>query len=206
VHHGKLCFPTSLLGSRVLAAAVDAVFPGARTRLHLEHLFSTAGVGVAAAGFKIIVSQLRQHRWLLPTLLERGVTRLFLYRDDSFAAALSYFRARTSGVYHSDRQRYGAAPEIEADPDDFRAVLERCERGKRDVRELHRLHGGKLFTYEDMTANWDMCIASIGVELGIPRLRIPKALDRMGESRQIRIANEDKLRAEFAPSTVERRS
>lgn len=200
VHHAEYNFSRKLLGSRTLGEIADRCFPRARIGRHLLHYFATAEAGVRAIGFKVMASQLRSYPALMPMLPELEAVNFFLYRRDNFATALSYLRARASGVYHSNRAKAPTEqPVMAADPSEFRALLERCEAAKKDILALHALHGGLLLTYENMIGNWDGFIAAIGAELGIQGLRLDQALDKLSATvSHVRIVNEDDLRRTFA--------
>jgi hypothetical protein len=200
VHHAECNFPQRLLDSHSLGRLVDRLFRGARIQRHLRRYFSVFGAGKSAIGFKVMASQLRRYPTLLPMLVDLGATPLFLYRRDTFATALSYVRARASGVYHSDRGKASSGlAAFSVSPDDFRAVLYRCEADKREILALHASYGGLLLTYEDMISNWNSFISSIGDEIGIHGLQVDKALDRLSEKMPaVAIENEVELRRQFA--------
>lgn len=203
VLHAEYGFPQELFGSRLLAYLADSIFSRTRIKNHLKYYFTTAGVDVRAVGFKVMVSQLRDYRALLPLLVELGAARLFLYRQDILATALSYLRAKLSGVYHSDRvDRTGDALTVTADVDEFRTLLERCESHKSALLALHSTHGGTLLRYEDMETDWNAFVRSVGNEIGIQDLRLPTALEKLGRDiPAARIDNEDTLRKQFSAWT-----
>ena len=118
----------------------------------------------------------KQFNELLPTLARLGgVARFFLYRNDTFDTALSRLKARATGINHSDRVDGPAASRvITADVHDFRALLAKCESQRDELRDLHATYGGRLLTYEELTGDWDWAIKSIGEELGIADLRLPR--------------------------------
>jgi LPS sulfotransferase NodH len=201
VHHAEYRYPQRLLGSRWLSRAADLYLQRPRIKTHIDRFYAKAGCDVRAVGFKVMVSQLRRFRALLPLLVEGGVTRLFLHRRDSFAAAISYTRAKASGIYHSDQATSdSAARAISVDPAEFRGMLELCEEAKRELRALHAAHGGVLLAYEDMVNDWSAFTDRLGCHLGIAGLRLPTALKRLGATQgQVRIENESTLRGMFSP-------
>ncbi len=202
IHHSEYCFPQSMAGSQHLAFLGNSFFQKRRIERHLGHFYHAAGTGVRAVGFKVMVSQSKQFDELLPTLARLGVVRLFLYRNDSFATALSHLKARATGIYHSDRVDGPAASRvITADVHDFRTLLAKCESQRDELRDLHATYGGRLLTYEELTGDWDSAIASIGKDLGIADLRVPRVLEKLGTGAPaVRVENEADLRRQFAIS------
>ena len=199
VHHSEFSFQRQIAGSLLLGKFVDAAIGHYRIRTHLRQLFETAGNGVEAVGIKVMASQLRQRRPILPTLIELGVTLLFLYRNDSFATALSYCKAKATGIYHSDRM-------IEAHPrhaltiptTDFARQLANCKLEKNSILKLHAEHGGTLLIYEDMLNNWPHFVESVARALNLPRLELRPALEKLDASTsRFQIANEAELRNKF---------
>ena len=200
VHHAEFNFQQAVFGSRLLGVLVDSAFEARRVRGHLTRFFAEAGRGVAAVGFKIMASQLRHRQSILPELQSVGAVLLLLYRRDSFATALSYYRAKASGVYHSDRADQGSQTRIiKADVAQFGRQLRHCESEKAGILALHSTRGGTLLAYEDMATDWPAFVESVGQAIRVPELQIPKALEKLeAATPNIRIENEDDLRREFA--------
>jgi LPS sulfotransferase NodH len=200
VLHAEWRFPQTICRSRLLANAVNALFERTRIENHLARYYATAGAGVRAIGFKVMVSQLRRYRTALPSLVKLGTERFYLLRQDSFATALSYFRAKASGIYHSDRASGVGPPKtITADVDEFRAMLAHCQKQQDEVRTLHAAHGGTLLTYEEIVNDWNTFVASVGAVLGIENLQLTAALDKLSPTTStVQIENESKLRRQFA--------
>jgi LPS sulfotransferase NodH len=183
-----------------LARFGSRYFQKSRVERHLKHFYTTAGARSPAVGFKVMTSQLRQYETLLPTLVSLAARRFFLYRQDSFATALSYFKARASGVFHSDRAA-GITPrkEVHADIHEFRAIMARCELDRQAIIDLHASCGGLLLKYEDLVDNWDYVVSRIGCDLDIVDLRVPAVLDRLSSaSNAVLVDNESELRRHFA--------
>lgn len=199
VHHAEFNFRQAVLGSRLLGLLVDSAFETTRVRGHLTRFFAEAGVGVAAVGFKIMTAHLRHRRSILPVLESLCATLLFLYRRDSFATALSYYKAKASGVYHSDRiDERMQTRVIKADAAKFGQQLKHCDSEKACIIALHSANGGVLLAYEDLVADWPNFVASVGQAVGISDLKVPKALEKLGAvAPSIRIENEDDLRRQF---------
>jgi hypothetical protein len=61
--------------------------------------------------------------------------------------------------------------------------MQLCEQNRRRVEELHRSHGGLLLRYEDLVADWDANISSVGNYLGIEKLQVPMALPKLSHTR-----------------------
>jgi hypothetical protein len=81
---------------------------------------------------------------------------------------------------------------------DFEVLLGRCLRSRLDVLTLQRKYGGMLLAYEDMIQDWVGVVERIGALLGLPALRVDQALDKLGNSRdRIIVENEDELRRRF---------
>jgi LPS sulfotransferase NodH len=204
VHHPEYRFPETLMGSRSLARLELGFIQKVRVKRHLKWLFSTAGAGVRAVGFKLMISQLGRFRSLMPTLVGLGATRFFLCRQDSFATALSYFKAKASGVYHSDRAtRRAEQLKISADIGEFHALLDKCESHKGEIYALHAKYGGHLLAYEELVSDWDGVISSIGQDLGISDFRVPAMLDRLSAMpTDVLVENEPDLRRRFGARDV----
>ncbi len=203
-HHPECNYPQTILRSRLLGRIADRYFQAVRVENHLRTFYSRHGAGMQAVGFKVMTSQLRSYHTLLPSLVSANTARFFLYREDTFAAALSHFRARLSGVFHSDRDAAHRSTEVvTANFGEFQDQLERCITNRNDVLDLHARHGGVLITYEGLVNDWETLIAVIGDELGIPRLRVEKVLDKLESSTEtIRIGNLEELRQKFGPGTI----
>lgn len=135
----------------------------------------------------------------MPSLRSLGVTLLYLFREDSFATALSYYKAKASGVFHSGSSAIDSTPRsIHADTTEFSKLLELCVADKSQVLTLHQTFGGHLMSYETMTAHWDDFVTQLGAWIGLPHLRIERTLSRVsGENAAIRVMNEHLLRDLF---------
>jgi LPS sulfotransferase NodH len=202
-HHSECNYPQMILRSRLLGRIADRYLQAPRVRNHVRNFYSRHGAGMRAAGFKVMTSQLRSYDTLLPSLVALGTVRFYLYREDSFAAALSNFRARQSGVYHSDRgQPLRSSEVVTADLDEFQEHLKRSLAHKNELLDLHSEFGGVLLTYEGLVNQWEKLIAAIGDELGISQLRVGKVLDKLeGNAGMIRIGNLEELRQKFGRGT-----
>jgi hypothetical protein len=162
--------------------------------------YKHAGTGSAAVGFKIMVSQIQKLPGIMAFFKDQDVTCFYLYREDTFATALSYFRAKISGSFHSDQTnpRTMQRP-VTVDEEQFRRVFETCKHDRSIVCDLHRTYGGHLLVYEDMVTKWDYLIDSIGRELGLSGIRVEKALAKVGEhGGGVCITNEAELRKQFS--------
>jgi len=202
--HPECNYPQNLLGSRFLGRVADRYIQGSRVEKHVRNFYSRQRPGVKAVGFKVMTSQLRSYHTLLPLLVATDTVRFFLYREDSFAAALSNFRAISSGVYHSDRVTVrGSTHMLTANIDEFQELLNRSNAHKQEALQLHARYGGVLLTYENLIDNWERLIAELGDKLGIPHLRVGKALERIGDAAEpVRIGNLDELREKFGTRTT----
>lgn len=199
VYHPEWRLPRLLPGVPAIDRLIGGRIQRSHIRRHLTRFFSSAGSGAGAVGFKVMSSQLRAQPQLAPVLEELGVTTLFLYRRDSFATALSYAKAKFTSVFHSDRARDPASPvRVNVPPGEFGALVERCLRAKQEVLQIQRARGGMLIAYEDMIDDWAGIIGRIGALLDLPALRVDQALDKLGNSRErIIVENEDDLRRRF---------
>ena len=199
IHHGEYSYRQALAGSMLLGKAVDFAFGRRRVSAHLERFYAAAGIGMRAVGFKVMASQLRRFRHINTALRKLGVTLLFLHRRDTFATALSYCRARASGIFHSDRIAGAVSAEPTAvDTAKFREMLVHCEREKADLLALHAACGGSLFAYEDMADSWPSFVSSVGVALGIDNLQLTAVLDKLDSADpRHTVANEAELRRLF---------
>jgi LPS sulfotransferase NodH len=146
-----------------------------------------------------MASQIRVFPQVLPTLGDLDARILYLYRDDTFATAMSYFKARTSSIYHADRSAPAMETlQVEASPDDFARIMEECRSDKRAIMELSKERQGILISYENMIAEWDDTIARIGNVLDIAELRVPMALSQMSAGHEtVRVINQEELRRRF---------
>ncbi len=201
-HHPECNYPQTIFGSRFIARVADRYFQAARVRNHVEQIYIRHSAAVRAVGFKVMTSQLRKYHTLLPSLAAMDTVLFYLYRQDSFAAALSNFRAKLSGVYHSDRKiAHRSTTPVTANLDDFHAEFRRSVRHKEEVLGFHAAHGGVLLAYEDLVSQWDAVMTAIGEALGVPQLRVDKLLDRLGDSAEsVQITNLDALRERFGSS------
>lgn len=199
IYHGEFSYRHDLFGSQLAGRLADRIIGKRRVDRHLERFYRQAGRDVQAVGFKVMASQLRRYRAVLDSLRGLEVTMLFLHRRDSFATAISYCKARASGVFHSDRAGGTQDPgSVTADVEEFGGLLRRCETEKTDLLSLHESLGGALFAYEDMSADWNAFIESVGLVLGFDGLKLPPALERLGEAvPRIRIENEAELRRTY---------
>lgn len=202
-HHPECNYPQTILGSRHLASIADRYFQRQRVARHINNFYSQQRAAMKAVGFKVMTSQLRSYHTLLPQLVAMDTVRFFLYRDDSFAAALSNFRAISSGVYHSDRvMNRGSTRILTPTVVEFQKLVKRSNDYKQEALNLYHTYGGVLLSYERLIECWETMIAEIGDALGIPNLRVGKALNRIGETTDsIQISNLEELRAKFGPGT-----
>ena len=199
IHHPEYQFPYRLCGSRWLARARDQLAPASRVASHLRAFYARASAGVAAVGFKLMVSQATSHPHVLPYLCSQNAIRLFLCRQDHFATALSYYKARASGVFHSDRlHRKTQDLDLVADVGDFDRIFRVCKQDFDRLIALHATIGGHLLTFEDMSNDWDSFIFRVGKLLGLEDLVVAKSLSRLGDdSSGVRVLNEEELRQHF---------
>jgi len=178
--HAEFKFPRRVFRNHWLTRFVDVHLSKRRIRRHLARFYAAAGQGASAVGFKLMVSQSRTFPDIIPILQGMGVVFVFLCRDDTRATARSYYRARTSRVFHSGAHAVSAegasAPVDEAE---FKRLLVACESDKRQLMQLHERLGGPLFSYEEMTADWDAFIARFGEAIGIRGLRVPQVLSKL---------------------------
>jgi LPS sulfotransferase NodH len=197
VYHSEFQFACAILGSELIGSLLDQVTIGIRARRHLRHFYSTAGPEASAIGFKLMVSQIRKMPRILRSLMDLADIRIFLYRRDVFDTALSLYRARKSGVFHSDRLRVGSdGPPLEIDDKELRFLMRQCRRDKDSILAMQRSLGGHVLAYEDMIEDWTGVIARIGSELGIVNLRVEMALKKVGvATRRQKFRNEEELRS-----------
>jgi hypothetical protein len=204
IHHPEYQFPYRLLGSRKLARIIYARLYSGGIERHLRGFYAHAPAGVQAVGFKLMVSHAKAFPTIMPCLSSMGTTFLYLIRKDTFATALSYYKAKHSRVFHSDRLPQGSgSTNLVADESEFEELLRTRERDCEEIVEMHATFGGHLMTYEDMSADWDGFVARVGAWIGIPSLRVERSLSKLGESGGgIRIVNEDVLRDRFYGRSV----
>lgn len=203
VHRPEFQYPADFLGSYRLGRIRDAVVGRRRIHRHLASFYSVSDDRIEAVGFKLMLSQARQYRSIIRTLRALGVRFLYLYREDSVATALSFCRARVTGVFHSDRMAQSrVSADIVVSDQEFSRVLRRCRSDRDELIRLHAHQNGYLMRYEDMVADWEAFIEKLGIELGIRGLRVAKALSKMSlPDGSARIANEDALLAKFGSAS-----
>lgn len=199
IHHPEVQYQHRYLGSRVLARVLDSLWGRRRVESHLARFYADAGSESLAVGFKVMVSQLKRFPAILPFLLRERVTCFYLYRRDVFAAALSYYKAQQSGIYHGDKLRgQGDGPPMEVNTLEFRRIFEVCRADRDEILGLYEKFGGHLLEYDDLVNRWDEVIASIGNALGLPALSVAKALPRLDSSvGSVPVSNEQALRKAF---------
>ena len=197
-YHPEYQFPYRLLGSRRLARIRDRMLRN-RAEAHLRSFYDRAGAGVKAVGFKLMLTHADEHPAVVPYLQACGAVFFFLYRKDSFATAISYYKARESGVYHSDRtDRQSSGPTIRADVRKFERLLMACRSDKERLISMQSTLGGHLLAYEDMIGSWNHFVGTLGRDIGVPGLDVQKSLSRLESgTRTVTIANEDELRLRF---------
>lgn len=152
-----------------------------------------------------MVSHIRTFPAIMPYLRQSGAVLFYLYRRDVFATALSFYKAKASGVFHSDSPAIKGSPvSMLANEDHFDQLVQECRRDKQHLHELQRMYGGRLIAYEDMIADWDDIIATIGDDIGLTQLRLQKSLSRIGgDRRSIVIENEQVLRDRYQMPAAE---
>jgi LPS sulfotransferase NodH len=192
-------YPRKFIGSAALGKLRDAFVGQSRVRGHLSRFYEAGAIGVKAVGFKLMISQVRQLPPILPELIRAGAHLLFLYRDDSLAAALSYCRAKATRVFHSDRvSAAGEQAEIHVSVNEFERMLRKCQRDRAQLLQWHSARGGYLMRYEDMVSDWERFVENLGFQLGIPGLRVPMGLQKLSsDGSSTRIVNEAELLARF---------
>lgn len=180
IHHREFQFLHVPAKRNAILRMFNAVRTKARVRNHLRWYFDRAGIGVAAVGFKLMTSQTRTFPWLIGMLRDCDVIPLFLMRKDVLATAISYYKAKATGQFHSDRTGIGSEPgKIAIDENEFRRIVRLCVDGKRQLTKLHRVNGGVLLAYEDMISDWDGFISTIGRAIGVPDLKVDMAISRL---------------------------
>lgn len=113
-------------------------------------------------------------------LRDFDVTPLYLLRKDVVATAISYYKAKTTGRFHSDRiEDRKQASVLAIDDDEFRRILSLCLEGKRQLEKLHQVNEGLLLAYEDMVSDWDGFISTIGRAIGVADLRVDMAISKL---------------------------
>jgi hypothetical protein len=199
IYHAEWQFPYRLLGSRRLSRLVSAFLMPARVTRHLHDFYRFASPDSEAVGFKLMISHARSYPSIMPYLRSRGVTFVYLLREDVFATALSYYRASLSGVFHEDRSRQDKTEhEVSADLNEFSAFLQTCRSDRESLLGLQKVFGGHVTTYERMTESWDEFGSQLGDWIGVRDLRLQRATEKLGSTgRTIRIVNEEMLRMHF---------
>jgi len=200
VYHREFQYARRRFGRRAISRIVDVLARRPSPEQHLRSFYERAESRYAAAGFKLMIAQAGAYPTVVPFLRDHGVFAFHVCRRNVFDAALSYYRAKLSGLYHSDDARRGTgSPAITADEDEFRRLLDVCAANNRRIRELHAQLGGRILAYEDMTADWESFISAVGSELGLPDLKVPKALEKVDSTiGAASFTNEEALRQKYA--------
>jgi len=177
----------------------DLLLQKRRIERHLRWFYDEAAPNVAAIGFKLMVSHARTFPAIVPYLRRTGVLGFFLYRRDTFATALSYYRARVSGLYHTAHGlEVRSLQFVKVDEQEFERLLAVCKADQSAVLKLCDTYGGRLIAYEDMTTNWDDHIAAIGMALEMSDFRVEKMLSKIdSDGEKVQIINEPELRTRF---------
>ncbi len=199
IHHPEFRYEHEWLGSVGLGRLRDVFFGRFRIREHLHSLYSSTETRVEAVGFKLMLIQLRRFSAIMPALTEMGVKFLYLYRNDPVATALSYCRAKATGVFHSDRMRKDQKQRpLVISEYEFARVLRMCTLDKQELLSLCERFGGLLLRYEEMISEWDAFVDRIGAELGIEGLQVTQSLAKLQPGvDSVAIANEAALLAKF---------
>jgi LPS sulfotransferase NodH len=163
---------------------------------HLENFYRDAGKGVKACGFKLMKSQIDWNPSVLDYLIERKVQLFVLVRQSDFETALSSSKAIATGAYHSDEKL--EHKEIEIKLHDFERALERAKANREQLLKWAKLYNAHILLYEQMLANWDDFIFSLGNKLNIKELKVEMALQKMGGSKgEVIVRNLSDLKAKF---------
>jgi LPS sulfotransferase NodH len=196
--HREFQYPYLRPGRNLLARVTAPLLQKGKVRRHLNHFFGTAGQGVQAVGFKLMVSQADRYPAILDWLRRRRAIAIVLQRQNTFDAALSYCMASLTGRYHSDRTiEVEKRDPVTISDADFGRYFQACARDRARLLDLHVSLGGMLLSYEDLVGDWDGSIARIGEHLDIRGLHVAKSLDKLSGPAKALIANEDALRARF---------
>jgi len=180
IYHREYQFPHSLAKKSPFVRVWNALRTRGRTKSHLRWFYDNAGMGVTAVGFKLMTSQTKTFPWLMRMLRDCDVTPLYLLRRDVLATAISYYKAKATGRFHSDRPEGGRGSGVlTIDDNEFRRVLGLCRENKRQLESLHAVNGGLLLAYEDMISDWQGFIAVIGRTIGVPDLQVEMAISRL---------------------------
>jgi LPS sulfotransferase NodH len=198
--HREFQFPYLRPNGRLLARITDRFLQSRRVERHLEHFFGSAGAGVRAAGFKLMVSQAEKFRATVSWLKRRRARVICLYRRNTFDTAMSYFLAAHTGRFHSDRPVVSGTAKLTVTTAEFRKYFQHCEKDRARVLELQGSLGGMLVAYEDLVEHWNASIGRIGEYLDVEGLSVPMALEKLGEETEVRIVNEGELRRRFSGS------
>jgi hypothetical protein len=206
IHHVEYRFPHSLAKKHAGLRFVNSIRIRGRVKRHLKWFYDTAGIGVSAVGFKLMTSQTRTFPWLMKLLCDISVSPIYLRRKDVFATAVSYYRAKATGHFHSDRNaRSPASGALAIDEIEFRRILKLCVSNKRQIEELHAKHGGLLLSYEDMIKDWSAFLTTIGNRIGVEDLQVQMALAKLQPSIDSHesVVDEMALRERFSAEVAE---
>ncbi len=206
VYHGEFRFPYASAKTSAPMRLLNAVRMKSRARRHLEWFYHEAAASVEAVGFKLMTSHTRTFPWIMLALRNLGARPVYLYRQDVLATAISYYKAKVTGVFHSDRAGYArpAQPQLELDEAEFRRVIELCKTNKRQIEALCRTYGGTLLAYEDMIGDWPAFVARIGSVIGVNGLMLQKAITKLESGvNSPQLVDEDLLRERFGVLVAE---
>jgi LPS sulfotransferase NodH len=199
--HREFQFPYLRTKGRLIPRIAARFLQSGRVERHLEYFFGSAGAGVRAAGFKLMVSQAEKFGATIRWLKRHRVRVICLYRRNTFDAAMSYYLAAHTGRFHSDRPAgVSRTAELTVNVADFREFFHYCEKDRARILELQSSFGGMLVAYEDLVGQWSAWIGRIGAYLGVEGLNVPMSLEKLGDEPEVRIVNESELRRHFPDS------
>lgn len=178
--HAEFKFPRRIYRSHLITRFVDVQLSKGRIHRHLTNFYGVAGQRMTAVGFKLMISHTRTFPDIVPILEELGVSFVYLCRNDTFATARSYYRARVTRVFHKGTSDTTAGDALtSADDVEFKRMMAVCESDKQQLLQLRERLDGPLLSYEEMVADWDGFILRFGETIGISGLSVPQVLAKL---------------------------
>lgn len=200
IHHSENQFPFITLKSLPKRVNYALNFPllALKYKSFIKEYYREAEeAGLKAAGFKLMLSQLKFLPGVIDFLKKEKIKPLVLTREDVTAQAFSALLAKTTGKYHRAKDdKSGQGQKIRLNPD---VVLLKIKQAQQSMEELNYLsrkfNNSLLIDYGDFN-NWDNIIKRICNYLDVNYAEVEQALDKMNTAKHYpqTIANYDQLK------------
>ena len=126
-------------------------------------------------GFKLMISHVKDFPTVWKYLSGNNFKMIILLRRNSFRGALSSFRARQIGIFHTNKDMQLAEKKIEIDTASLKKRVDELEKIKADILELSEGKNRIIIWYEDFE-NWQQMLDKIFDFLNVKNLNIAPEL------------------------------